>query len=836
MREHDSAFWETVEAGFARAINLDTAGRARFLEGFCQGRPRLRSEIESLLSAHDGCDRFLEVPDVRTDEGEAAQDWSGRTIGPFRLTERVGEGGMGVVYRAERADGEFTQCVAIKLLDASLRADALRRFRAERQILATLHHPHIVTLLDGGVTADRRAYLVMEYVDGIPISTYCADKKLGLEGRLALFQDVCSAVQHAHQHGVVHRDLKPANILVTAGTVKVLDFGIAKLLDPDATSHEITADPVRALTPNYASPEQLRGLPVTTASDIYGLGVLLYELVAGCRPYETARQPLDRVLSLVLEHDPARPSAAVDPGVPYGPKPIRGDLDAIILKAMSKDPAQRYASAQELSADLARFLSRRPVLAREPSAWYSARQFARRHRAAVAAAAVSVVVLVSALFVSLYQTSVAVRERDRATARFNDARQIAQALIFSIHDQVQPLPGSTPVRRAIVTEALKYLERLSQDPAGDDGLRLELARAYHRVGAVQGKPSEPNLGDAKGALASLDKAIQLLRPMRDTRPPNEAAEIELAKVELSLAMVATHLGMPDRAQAASRDATGIAEDLVKREPQSPVNRRLLGSALFQAALMAKDPESLPLWRRAGEVFEQLLAEQPDDPDRLRNVALVAKYIGTSHQRSEQSADALRAFERALALDERRLRRNPSDRTAQLDVAIDVANLAFSNQRSGRLAEAVAGYQRALEIRTRLAESDPGDVRARRFQGFAHTRLSELYNLMREYPRALQHAARAVGIAETLGQESAYRLDLMEALGELGLAQVRTGQRVVGCRAYERAVSVAAALDSGANRMGPDNRQRYRLLRGVLDERRTGCQPAARTNPQAIASR
>ena len=283
---------------------------------------------------------------------------------------------MGVVYRAERVDGAFTQRVAVKLIDAPLRSpDTLRRFRAERQILATLNHPHIVTLLDGGVTDDGRAYLVMECVDGVPITAHCATHRLSLEDRLALFRALCAAVQNAHQHGIVHRDLKPANILVTAeGVPKVLDFGIAKLLDrPQEVDHTMTGAPL-PLTPNYASPEQLRGLPVTTASDIYALGVLLYELVAGVRPYDTSNKAFEEILHTVVDREPRRPRAALaaKDAVPYDRRRLKGDLDAIVQKAMSREPERRYGSAQELSEDIDRHLGGQPILAVEASFGYVA--------------------------------------------------------------------------------------------------------------------------------------------------------------------------------------------------------------------------------------------------------------------------------------------------------------------------------------------------------------------------------------------------------------------------------------------------------------------------------
>ena len=385
-----------VEAIFADLHEVDAAARPALLDARCGGRTRIRREVEALLAAHDRVEGFLDPP-----TSDSATGWRlgpGAIVGKFRLIERIGRGGMGDVFLAERADDTFSQRVAIKVTRASVRdADAARRFRSERQFLASLQHPNIVTLLDGGATAQGDAYLVMEYVDGRPLTDYCREHQLSLRDRLGLLRQVCRAVQHAHQHAIVHRDLKPANILVTAGgTVKVVDFGVAKLLaDSAGTGPTATQGLPGPLTPNYASPEQLRGLEVTTACDVYSLGVLAYEVLAGTRPYETTGKPLDQVLEIVLDTDPARPSTArpstadgaADPPLKYAPGTLRGDLDAIVLKAISKEPARRYGSAGELADDFERYLAKQPVHAREPSLGYLLHRVAVRNHALVATAA-----------------------------------------------------------------------------------------------------------------------------------------------------------------------------------------------------------------------------------------------------------------------------------------------------------------------------------------------------------------------------------------------------------------------------------------------------------------
>ena len=789
MAQDGSADLETL---FAEAVDLTPADCSRLLDDRCRDRPSLRAEIESLLAAHARAGAFLDCPVPSAADG-AALVFAEPTLGPFRLIDAIGRGGSGVVYRAERVDGDFTQRVAVKIIDAPLASgDVLRRFRAERQILATLQHANIVTLVDGGLADDGRPYLVMELVEGAPITRHCAERQSSLADRLRLVQQVCSAVQYAHQHAIIHRDLKPGNILVRAdGVVKVLDFGIAKLVDTSATGADatLTTGP-RALTPNYASPEQLRGLPVTSAADLYALGVLLYEIVAGVRPYETAGRPFDEVL-LLATSDPRRPSAAAADGLPYDRRELRGDLDTIVLKAMNKEPAQRYASAQELSQDLNRWLDGLPVLAREPSLPYLLAKTARRHRAAFTATVVSAAAVLVGLGVSLREQHLAVAASARAAERFNDVRQIAKALIFEIDDAVQPLPGSTPVRRLIVSQGLTYLERLSGDPDRDDALSLEMGRAYHRIGDVQGNPSLPNLGDGQGALESYRKGISVLRPIATGPHASRDAALEIGKISLTFANVATFIGRATEADAAVQEAAAIGERLRLANPHDDDARRLIGSAEFQTASALPDDASLPHWVRADDVFGQLLSDKPDDSDRQRNVALVEKYIGAIYGNRDEFATALVHFTRAQALDDQRLAASPSARGARLDVAIDLANVAGAHWHLGHRADAATEFERSLAIRQTIADSDPKDVFARSRVAYVHMTLARLYDEMHRTTDALGHAREAARLNESMAAlDATHAEEFADALEALGDAQRDVGDLESACRAFARSREVA----------------------------------------------
>ncbi len=794
-----------VEAIFAEASDLATDMRPGLLDSRCNGRARVRAEVEALLRSHDEAGGFLDGPAAGAlqdagDDGELVNRLQvGSSIGPYRLVEKIGEGGMAEVFLADRADGLFTHRAAVKVTRASGYAgEAARRFPAERQILASLQHPHVVTLLDGGTTVDGQAYLVMEHVDGVPITTYCSQRDLKLDGRLRLLREVCSAVQYAHQRGIVHRDLKPANILVTSeGIPKVLDFGVAKLLEgPVAAPGTVTSLMPGPLTPNYASPEQLRGLPVTTACDVYALGVLAYEVITGRRPYETTGKTLDEVLDLVLHTQPARPSttAANGPDVSQVDRAatrraLKGDLDAIVLRAMSKEPERRYRSAGELADDIDRFLSGKPVVAREPSMGYVLRRMAGRNKAAVTVALASLVAIVGALGVALWQRHVALDAQRRAEQRFSEVRKLANAIIFKIHDEVAPLPGSTPVRQMIVNEALAYLERLSAESAGDESLQWELAGAYRQIGAILGDPGRANLGDRKGALQQAERARSLMLPLANRPSPDPKVLISLVNSERLLASLYGTSGQRERAKEFAQSALFHAEQVNRIAPQYPLAGDVLAKTAFSVAMtMHPGESSIPYWQRARELMERELAGKPDDPERQRNVALVEKYLGGALDGLGRDEEAEGHYRRALEIDEKRLAAAPNNQTAQFDVAIDIANVASMADLHGRLDEAYALFARSLQLREQLRAADPRDRLAVGRAGYARRRLSILALKLKRPAEALAHARAAVAIQEKLVAQTGdltTKLDVGEAFHALARAETALGHVREGCAAYRK---------------------------------------------------
>jgi serine/threonine protein kinase len=524
------------------ALALDPVRRADYLDAACGPDTDLRAEIDSLIDSHEQAGSlFLNEASLDRSPLLPTGAQPGRTIGPYRILQQIGHGGMGDVFSAVRADGHYEKKVAVKLVRAGdVSAGVLERFRAERQILAGLEHPNIARLLDGATTDNGIPYLVMELVDGLPIDAFCRAHKLSVDERLRLFIDVCSAVQFAHQRLVIHRDIKPGNILVTPeGIPKLLDFGIAKMLDPMGN---VEATQLRPYTPEYASPEQIRGEPVLTATDAYSLGVVLYELLTGRSPYRIETRTPGKLAEAITNQEPERPSVAVLRGSPSMPetmlpqiqRQLRGDLDFILLKALRKEPEARYSSAEHLADDIRRYLDGLPVAARKGTWTYRTGKFVRRHRVAVAAATLAFITLVTSIIVTAREARIAETNRRRAEARFNDVRKLANSLIYDVHDSIQNIPGATDARKLILDRSLEYLDSLSRESGNDPGLLRELAAAYARVGTLQGRPNTGNLGDTNAAAASLKKSLELRELIARSTPNIIVDQVGLAMAYLDL--------------------------------------------------------------------------------------------------------------------------------------------------------------------------------------------------------------------------------------------------------------------------------------------------------------
>ncbi len=782
-----------VEELFEAALDRPPGERAAWLREACWDDPALHDRVQRLLAAHERAEGVLEHP---LDGAAALLGLRSRRetlarVGPYRLVSEIGRGGMGSVFLAERDDDQFRQRVAVKLVPPDLDSEeVVRRFRAERQILASLQHPGIARLLDGGVAEDGRPYLVMEYVDGEPVDAYCDRRALPLDERLRLFCTVARAVHHAHRNLVVHRDLKPSNVLVSReGEVRLLDFGIAKLLDPASLPHTVpvTRTGDRLMTPQYAAPEQVRGGPVTTAVDVYGLGLLLYELLCGRRPYELWGRPPAEAERLVCEAEPPRPSAAavLPSAAPGGAVPaeaarargttperlrrrLAGDLDRIAMTALRKEPERRYPSAEQLADDVERYLAGRPVMARGDSPTYRVRKFTGRHRWSVAAAAAFLALLVGYAATATVQVRRVERALEQKRLEAEKAEQVTAFTLglFEAGDPARALVDSLTVRE-LLRRGEERAERLRGSPAAQAQM-LDVMGRVHQQLAEYGR-----------AQPLLERALALRRRAFGERS-EEAAESMLHLGELlhlrgryaraeplyrrALAIQRERLGEPHPAVAQSIAALGVllqargdyagAERLTREAlamrvalygPEHADVAESLHTLAAQLQLQDRPGEAEPLLRRALEMRRRIFG------DGHPEVAGARSRLGLFLVQQGREAEAEPLYREALAVRRRALGDDHPD------VSLSLGMLGALKRRQGALAEAESLYHEAVELGLRSQGPEHPDL-AHTLNGLAlvvrdrgrHAEADSLYR------RVLGIRRRALGeehpaIAMTLAQ-------------------------------------------------------------------------------------
>ncbi len=784
--------WRRVKSALGEAMALSGAARAAYLESLGGHDPETRAEVESLLAAErDAGSLFLETPapvaldDAALADGDAGQ-FVGQRLGPYRLLAEIGSGGMGRVYRAVRADDEYQQEVAIKLVRAGADAEFVaQRLRTERQILASLTHPNIARLLDGGTTPEGVPYLVMELIDGEPITRYCEQRRLDVAARLELFLLVCSAVQYAHQRMVIHRDLKPSNILVTAdGTPKLLDFGIAKILEAGAVPvrGDATINSLRILTPDYASPEQVRGETVTAASDVYSLGIILYELLTGSRPFqgnEHARTTDGATL------DPAvrKPSTVVRPGT--GPnatvegspeklsRRLRGDLDNIVLMALRREPERRYGSVERLADDIHRHLGHLPITARKPTPGYRAATFVARHRLATVATALVASALLGGIVMTLQEAHVAEAQRARADRRFNDVRRLADTLIFEVHDSIRDLPGAEKARRLVIDTAVRYLGSLSLEAARDPSLQHELAAAYVRLGDLQGRAREANEGDYAGARRNYGHAFTLLEASLAARPDDEDAQRDMITTCGKLSdLLLWSQNDPAGALWYSQQTVARSRRLSLQHPTDPSFRYFFAASLLDHGyklfeIRGDAATAVTEMQHSVAILESLHTADASDLRTTRTLALGYSRTGEALEYRHDYTDALPLYDEEHGLLVTLARAAPHNADLAHLLAFAELDMAGAQANLGRFDEALQHGQAALDFFRSLAASDPKIAEYRQDESHALVSMARIESL-RARPQqsiALLQQAFAQMDATSAGDGSGGNFDADRAQAE-----------------------------------------------------------------------
>ncbi len=743
-----------------------------------------RREVEALLAFDAGASGFLErsiaavaeraLPEIERRRGRC---------GPYRLLEVVGRGGMGSVYRACREDGEVSQQVAIKLLPAWAGNLHRERFLQERQILASLAHPNIARMLDAGHLDDGQPFLVMEFVDGQPIDTFAVP--LETREKIALFLKVCAAVAYLHRELVIHRDLKPSNILVTpSGEPKLLDFGIAKILDNTTDS---TMTGMRMLTPDYASPEQVTGGRLTTATDVYSLGALLYRLLTGKPAHQFDTTSSESVARVITGREVTRPSK-------WAPE-LKGDLEAILLKALRKDSRERYASVDQFADDLLAVLEHRPVKARSAGAWYASRKFLRRHWLPMSAAAI----VVASLSAGLY---IANRERAIAQQRFQDVRQLAKR-VLALDDTLRGVPGTTEARGEIVAMSQQYLERLAPQATGDPQLALEIAQAYFAVAGVQGLPTSANLGRYQHAEASLARADSILQSVTKQAPRNREALLLSAEIAQGRMILANtdHRGAESIAQA--RKAAAHLDSLFAMGTLTPDELDTAFQIFNNIALADKNQH---LYDEAVRNARRAIALQA--PNRSEApIANAYSLIADSLRLSGDLDGALAAIGEARNRIERAaLPRN----SLNLRIIFNVLwreGLILGQQDNislGREDEAAAVLQKAFDTAEEWARQDPGEAQSRILEGMAARELG-LVLVDRDPGRAQSIYDRALARLREITGNTDVRRDEARLLAASSYALRRSGRSAeAGQRIEEAFTLLAQTSDYPAAGIKPDS--------------------------------
>ena len=757
-----------------QALELDAAGRDALLAEACADDTSLRRDVEALL---------LRVADEdATGRAGLGAGWLpgvsvGERIGAYTLEEKIGHGGMGTVYRARRSDESFKQDVAVKVLRAEIVTPPLRRrFDMERRALARLRHPYIAGLIDGGTTDNGLPWLVMELVDGQPIDEYCRSHRASIAERLALLEKVALAVQHAHRNLVIHRDIKPSNVLVgDDGIPRLVDFGIAKLLEPA----DDAADDVRgittlygqhALTPDFASPEQLLEGRVSTASDVYSLGILAMLVLTGLKPYKlssttprslfesldnaTVPRASDLVTRVQDQQELARLANERRTSPARLRRKLRGDLDTVLAKALDADPDRRYASVDAFREDLRRFRLGEPVLARTASLWTRTRTLVRSHKLLFSVVTVAMASLSLGLGLTLWQGRI-------AQARFVDLHDFSRVVLGDIYDSVADLPGSTDARRQISGAAQLYLDRLvGSDPAlaakrlDNDALLADLALAYKRLADVQGLPSNANLGESLPALENYRKAMVIAEQVR--RETSEQAHLR-AQIHQRLGDVLAWLGRKDEALGHQRQALALLQDLVAANPASATLRMRLTYSHVKTGDVLGHPSfpNLGDTRAAAAEYERALPlfEDPsvlmDHADLTRALSVLLERAGTMAMVHEDRAAALEYYTRSSELRTDLAERFADHTDIQRDAGVAIEKIADVQKTDGDLASALVNYRAALAVYRRLADVDPANANAQRTLAIGLENLAEALVDDQQATRAADHYDEAIAIRENL---------------------------------------------------------------------------------------
>jgi serine/threonine protein kinase/tetratricopeptide (TPR) repeat protein len=750
----------------------DPVERAAYLDQACAGEPALRLQVEQLLKAYQEPGHFMEVPAhalVATVD-ESTTERAGSVIGPYKVLEQIGEGGFGVVFMAEQ-QAPVRRKVAFKVLKPGMDThQVVARFEAERQALALMDHPNIAHVFDGGETTGGRPYFVMELVKGVAITDYCDQNNLPIRERMELFIDVCQAVQHAHQKGIIHRDIKPSNVMITLHdgkpVVKVIDFGIAKAMGQQLTDKTLFTNFAQLIgTPMYMAPEQaaLSGLDTDTRSDIYSLGVLLYELLTGTTPFDKERFKevgYDEMRRIIREEEPPRPSTRISTlGMvattlsnqrKSDPRRLiqlfRGDLDWIVMKCLEKDRNRRYESASALAVDVRRYLSDEPVLACPPSPVYRFRKFARRNKAVLAAATVVGLLLVCGVaglavsnFLIAQKEQEAVRQREDARAQRRLARRAVDKMFTQVAEKwLAKRAGLEPLQREFLEEALAFYQEFAKEQSTDPDARLDIALAQNRVARIQGV-----LGDSAQAAAAFDQGIAALEGLVAEFPLEPRFRSALAQSYSDYGFVVVYDGRDKDAVEALRHCVRLLTELTEEFPGAPMYQMQLAEGLVGLATIhtwaGRLREAEDACRDAVPLFDKLPADLANTASYRMAFSSAAFHLGWALRARGELQQAEQWFDLSVTLRDKLVADFPHDSNYQAELANSLANWGWCVQGS-RPREAEKALRRAVAITEGVVARSPT-------VGWYHDTLAESCRFLANILTTTNEPQEAVGLYE-----------------------------------------------------------------------------------------
>lgn len=840
--------WRKIESIFQTVVEKPKPERQQMLTQYCDGDTELRREVEALLSEDETNDfgDFIQAPikDVARSLPQSSTDnYIGRNIGQYKVVKLLGQGGMGAVYLAERSDAEYYRQVALKIVRRGMDSSfVLKRFRVERQILATLEHPNIAQLLDGGTTADGLPYFVMEYVPGQPLTEYCNARGLSLTDRLKLFLPVCAAVQHAHQKLIVHRDLKPSNILVTSeGVPKLLDFGIAKLLDPALSPTPITRTQtsMRMMTPDYASPEQVRGLPITAASDVYTLGVILFELLTGERPYQFETYSPAEIERAICDTEIERPSVVAQRTTNATlkfRKQLAGDLDNIILMALRKEPDRRYQSVEQLSEDIRCYLAGRPISARRESAIYRTGKFVRRNKLAVAAAALILFSLLGGIIATSRAANIAKAERARAEVNLVEAQaqrtEADRQRIIAEQQRAEALTQRNRAEAEIIEANLQRQIAEAQRAEADAQRRnaeTQQERAERRFAQVR-KLANTFLFDFHDQIASLagstaaremvvKTALEYLDSLAKDAENDSALQAELA---VAYAKVGDVQGLPGRANLGQSKAAlenygkaiRLSEKLLAKEPNNETVQRTLAATYNTVGFLKMQSGSFAEAKQKGlqslSIAEHLPINKNADPENFRLRARPHDLLSRLALFDSNIAEAVNQAEQMVAIQQQWVAAQPSERSRRA-LSVGYSAWAAALEWTGDLVKAAELRRQTVSLGEALVSANPTNAQLRHelqvYYALLADLLAEPANLnLGQSAEAVGYLRKAIALTEELAAADSKNMAAQRAIPmdyqKLGVL-IRPIDPAESVRMMKKSQELSAKLAAPGRTVEPD---------------------------------